>query len=132
MLRLPTLLCAALVVLGCNERPSERYGMPTADELPQLRAQALAGSRIAARKLSLWHMKLPDGKNTYEYWTQVGANNEDAIAQYNLAMIYLLDKPDVPGNKERGLFWLEKAAAGGSTKAAAELRARTRVGENGP
>ena len=117
---------------ACNAPESEQFGLPKASEIPKLREQALAGSGVAARRLALWHMYKPSGEETYERWTRIGAQNGDAVSQYNLALSYLIDRIEEPQSEERGLFWLRKAAAGGSAKAAEELRERGKRGRERP
>ena len=97
---------------------SEEIGLPTYEQLPALKKEAMEGSKHAAMQLSLWYMKYMDEKED-RYWTQIGAENGSAVGQYNLGLA-LLSESD-PLKKSRGRYWLTKSASQGHKWAAEEL-----------
>lgn len=126
-------ICCLLLILalfGCSRIDSGSRGssvnqpeiaMPSAEEVPALQEQAIAGSQVAAMQLALWRMKFPgENTDTYEYWTRVAAENGSAAGQFNLAMLLMADSKDHL-SQIRAKFWLEKSAAQGSGKANSEL-----------
>lgn len=99
------------------------YVLPKREELPLLKKEAMSGSGLAARQLSLWYMKLPEDRDTYEYWTSIGAENGDSVAQYNMAISYREGEliHDVELSQLRYFYWLKKSALQGNARAKAEL-----------
>lgn len=73
----------------------------------ELEKSALAGSGPAAREVALFHGTRND--KLFEYWSWIGAENGDAICQYNYASI-LRGKAD-SYSQARAVFWMKKAAA---------------------
>ena len=78
-------------LLGSAER---LLPMPTAEQLTQYKVAAYAGSGTAANALSVFYAKAAPAGEAELYWTMIGAENGDAVAQFNLATLYL--------QKERG------------------------------
>ena len=110
--------------VACNE-PQE-VQLSSCDEQcrKEVEAKALSGDIEAARRAVT--NNLYAGSAAVRYWTQIGAENGDAVAQRNLAL-QLLEESEDPNDHIRGAFWLEKAADGGAKYAEEEL-ARYRRG----
>jgi TPR repeat protein len=98
---------------------SEEIGMPTSEQLPALKKEAMEGSTQAAMQLSLWHMKYMDHEADL-YWMRIASENGSPVAQYGLGQTLLSDKSD-PLNAIRGRFWLMQSAKKGDKWAAEEL-----------
>lgn len=86
--------------------------------------RALAGDIEAARRAVT--NNLYSGAAAIRHWTEIGAENGDIQAQRNLGLQLLLESEN-SDDHIRGLFWLEKAASGGSAAAKDEV-ARYRRG----
>lgn len=110
--------------VACNE-PQE-VQLSSCDEQcrKEVEAKALAGDVEAARHAVTNNLYV--GSEAVRYWTQIGAENGDVVAQRNLAL-QLLEGSEDPNDHIRGVFWLEKAAEGGAEYAEEEL-ARYRRG----
>jgi TPR repeat protein len=122
-------LLALVMCASCGSNNSNPNGgadiqggqisMPSKEDLPSLRVQAMQGSAAAAMRLSLWHMTVMEKEDDL-FWTRIAAENGSAVAQYNLALKLLADqKSDL--NMIRAKFWLEKAAANGDQYAKEKL-----------
>lgn len=125
------ILSSVLLVAGfgfgsvaCNE-PRELQ-LSSCDEncRKSVEAKALAGDIQAARHAVT--NSLYASPSEVKFWTQIGAENGDVVAQRNLGLQLLLES-EMENDHIRGLFWLEKAASGGSKYAKEEL-ARYREG----
>lgn len=100
-------------LLGSAER---LLPMPTAEQLTQYKVAAYAGSGTAANALSVFYAKAaPDGEAEL-YWTMIGAENGDAVAQFNLATLYL-QKERGHYSLQRAKYWLNQSASQGSVQA---------------
>ena len=73
----------------------------------ELEVAALAGSGSAAREIALYHGTRND--KLFEFWSWIGAENNDPVCQYNYASI-LQGKADSYSHA-RAYFWMKKAAA---------------------
>jgi TPR repeat protein len=93
----------------------------------EVEEKALAGDVQAARDAVT--INIHAGTDEIQYWTQVGAENGDIVAQRNLALQLLLESAS-ERDQLRGVFWLERAASGGSEQAAKELARYRRGGRN--
>ena len=92
--------------------PEELLPMPTAEQLTQYKVAAYAGSGTAANALSIFYSKAAPGGDAELYWTMIGAENGDAVAQYNLGTLYLRsDRGHY--SLQRATYWLNKSAAQG-------------------
>jgi len=84
--------------------------MPSSDQLLRYKVSAYAGSGSAANSLALFYSKAAPEGNAELYWTMVGAENGDAVAQFNLATLYL-EEGTGHHSLQRAVYWLEKSAA---------------------
>jgi TPR repeat protein len=109
---------------ACNESREVQLSSCDAECRKDVEAKALAGDIEAARR-SVTN-NLYASPSEVRFWTQIGAENGDVEAQRSLA-IQLLLYSESQNDHIRGLFWLGKAAAGGSVYAKEEL-ARYRQG----
>lgn len=72
--------------------------------------------------------QMPDHAQAFECWHQAAANN-DALAMYNLACLYMHGH-GVAADHGKGLEFLEKAAALGNIRAQDALRDIKKVGQS--
>jgi TPR repeat protein len=93
----------------------------------EVEAKALAGDIESARHAVTIYLYSDPSK--VGYWTQIGAENGDVAAQRNLGLQLLEDSED-KNDHIRGVFWLEKAAKGGSKSAQEELARYRRGGRD--
>lgn len=100
-------------VLGSAER---LLPMPTAEQLTQYKVAAYAGSGTAANALSVFYAKAAPAGDAELYWTMIGAENGDAVAQFNLATLYLL-KERGHYSVQRANYWLRRSANQGNPHA---------------
>ncbi len=78
-------------------------------EIPGLSVKALRGSPLTAHRL-MWEYQFQRGLlQEASYWQEIGAENGDLLAQYNLGY-YMKEGLCGERNRERGRFWLFKAA----------------------
>jgi hypothetical protein len=82
-------------------------GELSSEKKAELERAALAGSPSAAREVALFHGTKND--ELFEYWSWIGAENDDPICQYNYASI-LQGKEDAYSHA-RAVYWMKKAAA---------------------
>jgi TPR repeat protein len=122
---------AALVVLAtmvsaCQRSPDDPVepegwiAKAKFEELPALKVQAMKGSPSAARMLARHYMKLPDGENTFEFWSRIAAENGSAAGQWNYAVSLEKEKDSL--SRIRARFWIERAAAQGDAMARNRLK----------
>jgi TPR repeat protein len=92
-----TSLCSADTTFEINKK-----------EIPLLVSDALNGDKKAAARLAWYYDQiLWDGRGS-KYWFQIAAENGDASAMYNLAIIY--DGSDSQNDNKRAIFWARKAS----------------------
>jgi TPR repeat protein len=96
--------------------PEKLLPIPSAEQLTQYKVAAYAGSGTAANALSVFYSKAAPGGDAELYWTMIGAENGDAVAQYNLGTLYLR-KDQGHYSLQRATYWLNKSAAQGSIAA---------------
>ena len=90
-------------------------------EVDKLAEEAWGGSGEAAPNLSLYYGSVRLDLDRSDYWTLIGAENGNAVAQYN-AWVQLSDSRSSNDDQKRAVFWLRKAAAQGVAEALLELR----------
>ncbi|MGO1068700.1 hypothetical protein [Lysobacter sp. CA199] len=71
--------------------------------------KALSGEALAAKLCADESLKID--QSMHRYWTQIAAENGDALCQYNLALILLGKKRQ--HDRVRAVFWLKKSAQSG-------------------
>lgn len=71
--------------------------------------KALGGDSSAAKSCAIDHLNGDQAQ--FVYWTQIAAENGDAVSQYNLAIILLNTKKQQ--DRLRAIFWLKKSADSG-------------------
>lgn len=105
--------------IGCEE-VKEQVFPESADQLPKLEEDALAGSSNAAIALSHWYFLHRD-EIKREYWTRVAAENGSVVGKHNLGMLYVRKEP-TKLNRIRARYWLLEAKKCGSKYADIELK----------
>lgn len=84
--------------------------------------KAMQGDAGQAQRLSEHFLTCEGDKEAALYWMDIAAQNGDVSAMVSLARQYLCGGVEVKLKAHRGLFWLDRAVAAGSSEAK-ELRA---------
>lgn len=122
----PVLLIIGFCIGSVACKEPQELSLSSCDEKcrREVEAKALAGGIEAARQAVT--NNLYGDPSDVRFWTQIGAENGDVVAQRNLGL-QMLEESEDPRDHIRGVFWLEKAAEGGADYAKEEL-ARYRRG----
>jgi len=86
----------------------------------QLAAEAIKGSKEAARKLANFHFYVRGDRALTLKWFTVGAENGDSGCAFGLYIV--LNPSRDSEERQRSLFWLQKAADAGLWSAQEELK----------
>ncbi|GMO21722.1 MAG: hypothetical protein Ta2B_00540 [Termitinemataceae bacterium] len=94
-------------------------------EISYYKDGALRGSGTAALTLALHYQNMTSAEKEHEFWLRIGAQNGNIECQYNYGLILYM-KDDYL-NRERGLFWLHRAAKRGSVLAHQKIEQLTTI-----
>ncbi len=106
----------AIVVSRSSDCSAEiaipRHNPDVSAEIQALEQKALSGDRAAANRLAEIYMKI--GKVEERHWLEIGAENGDPVAQYNLADSILRKKDHSKAEHVRAMFWLGRSSMQGN------------------
>ena len=89
-----------------------RHKPEVSAEIHALEQKALSGDRAAANRLAEVYMKI--SKVEERHWLEIGAENGDPVAQYNLADFILRKKEHSEAEHMRAMFWLGRSSMQGN------------------
>ena len=114
------LLVLSISILSCKQYPKRNEKIADSistgstywisdEEIHTLEEKASHGDKNSSFKLYQYHMFVSLNQNLEFKWLEIAAKNGHPIAQFNLADLFFTQ-----GNKEKAIFWANKAYRNGA------------------